>query len=141
MGWSTSQKQVRNPLKPRETFFGDQESFFGDYKTFLGLISSFLPMSFQTSHRGVVNFPKTCVKSSKPQGNFFWRLGNFFCRLGNFFGSDQFLPSNEFSNITYGVVNFPKTCAKSSKPQGYFFCRFVVQLRIDVVLTELDPSK
>ena len=79
--------------------------------------------------QGVVNFPKTCVKSSKPQGyffwrqgNFFWRLGNIFCQQGNFFGSDQFLPSNELSNITYGVVNFPKTGGKSSKPQENFFC-------------------
>ena len=71
--WSTSKKQVQNPLNPLETFF--------------------------------------------------WRLGNFFWRLGNFFGSDQFLPSNELSNIPYGVVNFPKTGAKSSKPFGNFFWR------------------
>ena len=73
MGWSTSQKQVQNPLNPLETFF--------------------------------------C------------RLGNFFCRLGDFFGFDQFLPSNELSDLTYGAVNFPKTGAKSSKPFGNFFCR------------------
>ena len=42
---------------------------------------------------GVVKFPKTGAKSSKPFGNFFWRLGNFF-------GFDQFLLSNELSNIT-----------------------------------------
>ena len=48
---------------------------------------------------------KNGAKSSKPQGNCFRRLGNFFCRLGNFFGFDQFLPSNELSNIPQGVVN------------------------------------
>ena len=70
---------------------------------------------------GVVNFPKTGARSSKPFRNFFWLLGNFFCQLGNSFGSDQFLPSNELLNITYGLVNFPKTGAKSSKPFGNFF--------------------
>ena len=83
---------------------------------------------------------KKGAKSSKPFGNFFCRLGNFFCRLGNFFGSDQFLPSNELSNITYGVVNFPKTCTKSSKPQSNFFWRLAV-LFLAASWTFFVPSK
>ena len=77
--------------------------------------------TYQDIHTGGGQQQKNGAKSSKPFGNFFCRLGNFFCRLGNFFGSDQFLPSNELSNITYGVANSKKTVRNPLNPSETFF--------------------
>ena len=132
MGRSTSQKQVRNPLNPSQTFFAGKETFLGSIYSFLLMSNNNQSFLLSNITQGVVNFPKIDAKSSKPYLIFFAGMETFLGSIYSFL-----LTSNKnqtFLLSTHRGWSTSQTQVRNPLNPSQTFCRLGNFFGVDVFL-------